>query len=87
MTATSEILGPTVKPCAGAVVAGFLLEHYNVKPHVPRVCRHFLDNEEIYTVDWPPCYPDLKDTIEHLCDIIFQSIKHHQVAPHCPRAQ
>lgn len=37
MTATSEILGATVKPCAGAVVAGFLLEHYNVKPHVPRV--------------------------------------------------
>lgn len=53
MTATSywgEILGPTVKPCAGAVVAGFLLEHYNVKPHVPRVCGHFLDNEEIYLV-------------------------------------
>ncbi|KAI4891845.1 hypothetical protein NFI96_029011 [Prochilodus magdalenae] len=54
-----EILGPVVRPYAGAVGPGFLLVHNNARPHVARVCRQFLENEGIDTMDWPTGSPDL----------------------------
>ncbi|KAI4902132.1 hypothetical protein NFI96_025541 [Prochilodus magdalenae] len=72
-----EILGPVVRPYAGAVGPGFLPVHNNAQPHV--VCRQFLENEGIDTIDWPTGSPDL-NPIAHLWDIMFRSIRCHQVA-------
>ncbi|KAI4882733.1 hypothetical protein NFI96_028535, partial [Prochilodus magdalenae] len=75
----NETLGPVVRPYAGAVGPGFLLVHNNARPNVVRVCRQFLENEGIDTIDWPTGSPDL-NPIEHLWDNMFRSIRRHQVA-------
>ncbi len=75
-----KILGAIVRPYAGAVGPGFLLVHNNARPHVARVCRQFLEDEGIDTIECPPRSPDLNPK-EHLWDIMFRSIRHRQVAP------
>ena len=75
-----EILEPIVRPYAGAVGPGFLLMHDNARPHVARVCRQYLEDEGIDRIEWPSRSPDL-NPIEHLWDIMFQSIRRRQVAP------
>lgn len=43
-----EILEPIVRPYAGA---GFPLMHDNARPYVARVCRQYLEDEGIDTIE------------------------------------
>lgn len=45
------------------------------------VCRQFLEDKEIDTIDWPPRLPD-QNPIKHHWDIFFSSDRCCQVAPH-----
>ena len=44
-----------------------ILQQDNAWPHVARVCRDFLANNNIVPLDWPPYGPDLSP-IEHFWD-------------------
>ena len=39
-----------------------ILQLSNARPHATRVCRDFLANNNIVSLDWPPYSPDLSPT-------------------------
>lgn len=47
----------------------WVLGSYNALPHIVRVCRQFLEDEGIDTLDWPPHSRDLNPV-----DIMLWSI-------------
>ena len=65
-----EILRAIIRPYAGAVDPGLLLVQLNARPNVARVCRRFLDEEGIDSIDRPSLSPDLNPN-EHLWDVMY----------------
>ena len=66
MTALShrdEILRPVAVPLVQQ--RQLILQQDNARPHVARLCREFLANNNIVPLDWPTYNPDLSH-IEHL---------------------
>ena len=49
---------PHVRPLVNAHNLTF--QHDNARPHVARVCRDFLNENNVQVPDWPPYSPDLK---------------------------
>ena len=58
-----QVLMPHVLPLVNAHNLTF--QHDNARPHVARVCRDFLNQNNVQVLDWPPYSPDL-NPIEHL---------------------
>ena len=52
-----EILRPVAAPLVQQ--RQLILQQDNVRPHVAKVCRDFLANNNIIPLDWPPYSPDL----------------------------
>lgn len=64
-----DVFGPIVRPCTGP---GFVVVYDNARPHAGTVCRQYLEDEGINTIDWFPRSLDLNLT-EDLWDIMFPS--------------
>ena len=46
-----------------------ILMHDNARPHVARVCRQFLNRNNVNVLPWPAVSPDMK-LIEHMWDYL-----------------
>ena len=67
-----QVLMPHVLPLVNAHYLTF--QHDNARPHVARVCRYFLNQNNVQVLDWPPYSPDL-NPIEHLLDALDRMVR------------
>ncbi len=57
-----------------------MLQHDNARPHVARICTHFLEAENIPVLAWPAYSPDMSP-IEHVWDALDQRIRQRVSVP------
>ncbi len=57
-----------------------MLQHYNARPHVARICTQFLEAEKISVLAWPAYSPDMSP-IEHVWDALDRRIRQRVPVP------
>ena len=62
------------------VAVSFVFQQDNARPHVARVCREYLDQNNDQTLDWPAFSPDLRP-IEHIWDILNHRVRRRDPQP------
>ena len=67
-----QVLMPHVLPLVN--VHNLTFQHDNARPHVVRVCRDFLNQNNVEVLDWPPYSPDL-NPIKHLGDALDRRVR------------
>ena len=73
-----QVLMPHALPLVNAHNLTF--QHDNARPHVARVCRDFLIQNNVQVLDWPPYSPDL-NPIEHLWDALDRRVRNRVNVP------
>ena len=48
--------------------------HDNARPHVTRICRQFLNRNNVNVLPWPTVSPDMNST-EHISDYLGRKIR------------
>ena len=48
--------------------------HDNARPHVARICRQFLNRNNLNVLPWPAVSPDM-NPIEHICDYLGKKVR------------
>ena len=51
-----------------------ILMHDNAKPHVARICRQFLNRNNVNALPWPAVSPDM-NPIEHILDYLGRKVR------------
>ena len=51
-----------------------ILMHDNARPHVARICRQFLNRNNVNVLPWPAASPDMKP-IEHIWDYLGRKVR------------
>ena len=51
-----------------------ILMHENARPHVARICRLFLNRNNVNVLPWPAVSPDM-NPIEHTCDYLGRMVR------------
>ena len=51
-----------------------ILMHDNAMPHVARICRQFLNRNNVYVLPWPAVSPDM-NLIEHIWDYLGRKVR------------
>ena len=73
-----EILRPVAVPLVQQ--RNLILQQDNARPHVARVCKDFLANNNIAPLAWPPYSPDLTP-IEHMWDELDRRVRKRRNPP------
>ena len=48
--------------------------HDNARPHFARICRHFLNRNNVNVLPWPAVSPDMNPT-EHIWDYLGRKVR------------
>ena len=51
-----------------------ILMHDNARPHVARICRQFLNRNDVNVLPWPALSPDM-DPMEHIWDYLGRKVR------------
>ena len=51
-----------------------ILMHDNARPHVARICRQFLNRNNINVLPWPALSPDM-NPIDHIWDYLDRKVR------------
>ena len=66
----NQILLPETVPSLSKAI----LMHDNARPHVARICRQFLNRNNVNVLPWPAVSPDM-NPIEHIWDYLGRKVR------------
>lgn len=70
----NDILHVHVRPYAQNFGQEFVYMHDNARPHVANIVTNYLQDQDIQTMNWPACSPDM-NPIEHMWDMLGRAVR------------
>ena len=70
----NQILQPEAVPFLQRHGPAILMHNDNARPHVARICRQFLNRNNVNVLPWPALSPDMNPT-EHIWDSLGRKVR------------